>query len=82
MTISLKMPILLISAITSFIPSTPFPLRPVFGQLNPNGVAAGVIEDHLVPVASAGCMWEFTSLVRIDCVTGVIHLDRDVLVCV
>ena len=59
-----------------------FPLRPVLGRLHPNGVAVGVIEDHLVPIASVGCMWEFTSLVGIDCVTGVICLDIDVLVSV
>ena len=41
-----------------------------------------MIEDHLVSVASAGRVWEFTSLARIDCVAGVIRLDIDVLVCV
>jgi len=46
-----------------------------------NGVAVGVIEDHLVPVASAGCVWKFSSLVRVDCVAGVVRLDIDVLVC-
>ena len=40
-----------------------------------------MIEDHLVLVAFAGCLWEFSSLVRVDCVVGVIHLDIDVLLC-
>ena len=59
-----------------------FPLRPVLGRLHPNGVAVGVIEDHLVPVASAGCEWEFSSLVGVDCVMGVVRLDIDVLMLV
>ncbi len=59
-----------------------FPLCPVFGGLNPNGVAVGVIDDHLVPVASAGCEWESSSLVQVDCVASVICLDVDVLLCV
>ena len=41
-----------------------------------------MIEDHLVPIASAGCEWEFPSLVRVDCVIGVIRLDIDVVLCV
>ena len=59
-----------------------FALRPVLGRLHPNGVAVSVIEDHLVPVASAGSEWEFSSLVCVDCVTDVVRLDKDVLLCV
>ena len=56
-----------------------FPLCPVLGWLYPNGVAVGVIEDHLVSVASAGSEWELASVVRVDCVMGVIRLDIDVV---
>ncbi len=38
-----------------------------------------MIEDHLALVAFAGSVWEFSSLVRVDCVAGVIRLDIDVL---
>ena len=40
-----------------------------------------MIEDHLILVAFAGCVWELSSLVRVDCVTGVIRLDINVLLC-
>ena len=35
----------------------------------------------MVSVAFAGCVWKFSSLVRVDSVVGVVRLDIDVLLC-
>jgi hypothetical protein len=36
-------------------------------------------EDHLVSKTSAGDMWKLTGLVGVQCVTGVIVLDVDII---
>ena len=51
----------------------------VLGGFNPDGVAVDVVEDHLVLKTSAEDVWKLTGLVGVQCVTGVIGLDVDII---
>ena len=39
-----------------------------------------MVQDHLVPVAPGGYMRKLTRLIGVDCVMGVVGLDKYVMV--
>ena len=56
-----------------------FPFGFVLGWFDPDGVAVDMVEDHLVLKTPAGDMWKLTSLIGVQCVSGVVGLDVYVL---